>query len=99
MVRVTILAGEKVVLDFRKPDPASADYALVALDESLGPPGSTANVEAIRGLAQVVVNVTFDDVRGREGLTVPSEARTVRFVTESGLQIDATLWRIRGGHG
>lgn len=90
VVEVTILAGDQVVLQARKPEAGPGDYILEALDESLGPPGSTANAEAMRSLTQAVVNVTFEDVRARDGLVMPPDARTVRFATGGGLRIDAT---------
>jgi hypothetical protein len=96
VTRVAILKGDEIVLDARKPDPEKGDYELTYLSETVGPAGTTANGDRIRGLGGAIVTVEFQDVRQLDEVEVPADARTVRYVTRDGLQIDATLGQADG---
>jgi hypothetical protein len=94
--RIAILEGDEIVLDAEKTDPETGDYELTYLSDSIGPAGSTANDDGIRGMSGAIVSVRFQDVRPVEELEIPADARTVRYVTQDGLQIDATLGQSDG---
>ncbi len=91
VARVAILAGDEILLDAEKVDFNTADYELSYLSETVGPVGSTANDGGIRSVTQGVVSTSFDKTRPIEGVTFADDARTVRFVTRAGLQVDVTL--------
>jgi len=89
--RVTILQGETVLFDAVKVDFATGDYELVYIDPSVGPEGATARDSAVRGMSQGIISMTFIDAVPLEDVTIADDARTVRYVTQDGLSLSATL--------
>jgi hypothetical protein len=89
--RVTILEGETVLFDAVKVDFNTGDYELVYLDPAVGPENAIARDSMVRGMSQGVVSVTFLDAIPIDDVTVPGDARTVRYVTREGLSLSATL--------
>jgi hypothetical protein len=96
IARITILLGDEVVLDAEKVNFATGDYELTYLSDQIGPAGSTANDNGLRGVAQGVVSTSFEAVRLADTVTFADDARTVRFVTSSGLQLDVRLGEADG---
>lgn len=94
--RITILEGEQIVFDTEKVDVTTGDYGLKSVDAKYGAPDSEANDNAIKSLAQGVVSTTFENARPRSDMTFAPDARTVRFVTADGVQIDVKLGQIDG---
>lgn len=89
--RVTIFSGDRMLFDASKISFETGDYELDFLDEAYQRPNIEAEDNAIRNLAQAVVSTTFDDARPRETVTVPDDARTIRFQTRNGLSLGITL--------
>jgi hypothetical protein len=96
VARIAILAGDEILVDATKVDFTTGRYQLTFLAEGLAPPEATANENTFRGIPQAIVSTTFDDARPRESVTFATEARTVRFVTRTGLQLDVTLGEAGG---
>ncbi|MHA1559219.1 MAG: hypothetical protein ACTSWI_00910 [Alphaproteobacteria bacterium] len=94
--RVSIFAGETMLLDAIKVDFATGDFELEYLDPSIGPAGATAADSGIRGLSQAIVSTTFVNVQSVEDVNVADDARTVRFVTRDGLSLSITLADLEG---
>ncbi len=88
---IAILNGDRTVFEVRKTDPSTGLYELVALDDSQGPSASVANLDPIRDLASGIVNVTFEGARPLDSVDLATAARTVRFTTAAGLQLDVTV--------
>jgi hypothetical protein len=89
---ITVLRGDEVMLDVRKSAVGGAStYKFVSVSPEIAPTGVAVENQGIKSLAQAVVSVNFDDVRSREGLQVPLDARKVRFLTKGGLSLEATL--------
>ncbi len=89
--RVTIYAGATMLFDAVKIDYNTGDYELEYLDPTIGPAGSTANDSAVRGMSQAIVSTTFVNVKAASDVTVAPDARIVRYVTQDGLSLTATL--------
>lgn len=96
IARITIFLGEDMVLDAEKVDLATGDYELAYLAPSLGPAGSTANDNGLRGVGQGVVSTSFEGVRSADSVTFADDARMVRFTTTSGLQLDVKIGEADG---
>jgi hypothetical protein len=94
--RVSIFAGETMLLDAIKVDFATGDFELEYLDPSVGPAGATAADSGIRGLSQAIVSTTFINVQPVEDVNVAEDARIVRFVTQDGLSLTITLADLEG---
>ncbi len=94
--RITIFLGDQMALDAQKVDFDTGDYNLVYLDPSIGPAGSTANDNGLRGIAQGIVSTSFEGVRSAESVTFADDARLIRFTTISGLQLDVKLGEADG---
>lgn len=94
--RVSVFEGETLLLDAVKIDFATADYQLAYLDPTIGPEGATAADSSLRSLSQVIVSTTFVDVRLREEVNVPDDARMMRFITQDGLSLSITLGDVDG---
>jgi hypothetical protein len=91
MVGVEVLEGDTLLLDVEKEDPASGDYHIEAIAPGIAPETYEAADERIRTLTQAAVSVVLLDVRSREGLDVPADARTIRFTRKDGLIVAVTL--------
>lgn len=93
---VAVFAGDELLFDAEKTDFTNGIYTLRFLDPSEGPAGATALGQGIRGVTQAIVSTTFDDARPLSAVTFADDARTVRFTTRSGVQIDVKLGMIDG---
>jgi hypothetical protein len=91
VARVAVLIGDKVVFEAHKPDVSTGQYKIDQLDASVGSSDKVANDTAIHNLAAGIVNVTVRDARSINGITPGKSARTDRFVTNNGMQLDVTL--------
>ncbi len=89
--RLTILAGDAIIFDAEKVNFNTGDFDLVYLDPAIGPAGSTARDSRVRGMSQAIVSTTFLDARTIDAVTIPDDARTVRYETRDGLSLAATL--------
>ena len=79
------------MFEANKPDPKTGLYKIVHLDESVGSSDEVANNDKIHGLSAGIVNVTVQDARSLDSIKRGGEARTDRFTTSAGMQLDATL--------
>jgi len=91
VAQITLFEGETMMLDARKVAERSAEYETLSVNPGVGPEGTTVSSDALRNLTQIIVSVALDEVRARDSVTIPPDARTVRFLTWAGLQIEATL--------
>ena len=94
--RLTILAGSSMVYDAVKVNFTTGDYELAFLAPEAGPAGATADDDGIRSITQAIVTTTFDRARPLETVTFGPEARTLRFLMASGLQLDVRLGEADG---
>jgi hypothetical protein len=93
---VAIFIGDDELLAAEKVDFATADYELTYLDETIGPPETTANDAGFRSVTQGIVSTIFDQARALDTVTFGPESRTVRFTTRAGLQLDVRLGEADG---
>ncbi len=89
--RLTIFSGEEMLFDAVKVDFDTSDYELEYLDPSFGVENAIADDSGVRGMSQAIVSTTFQDARTVESVSIPEDARTVRYVTQDGLSLSATL--------
>ncbi|MGD9740506.1 MAG: hypothetical protein AB7O56_15260 [Bauldia sp.] len=89
IAQVEILRGETPILTADKID--ATEFTLAFADPAVAPAGAIANSRALRVLSQGIASTMFDAVRPVEGLTVPADARTIRFAMTSGLELSVTL--------
>lgn len=94
---IAVIEGGKTVFEAERSDPTTGTYSLVSVDAPDVPTNAEVNATAVRGLASAIVGVRAEDVRALEGLTVPETARTNRFTTVTGLQVDMTVVDAEGG--
>jgi len=95
---VTILEGDKPVLETTKTDQTTGNYEIAYLDPAVGAAGDVANSNSIRSLASGIVGLRFDDVRAIDSFAPGATARTDRFTMTSGMQLDVTLIEADGAH-
>ncbi len=88
---VAVLIGDKTVFEANKPDASTGLYKIVHLDESVGSSDMVANDTKIHNLTAGIVNVTIQDARSLDSITLGDSARTDRFTTTDGMQLDVTL--------
>lgn len=94
--RIVLSEGGVVLVDAVKQDFTTGAYAIAYIDPMLLPPGLMpdgvpADDNALRSLAQSVVGVVFEITVPRDTITVPENARTVRYETVAGYAVDVTL--------
>jgi hypothetical protein len=89
---ITILAGGKTLLDFKKTDATNGVYDIASRDPAAGvPANSVANSNTLKNLASGIVGVRAEDVRALDTVPPAENSRTNRFTTTSGLQLDVTV--------
>ncbi|MCW5697638.1 MAG: DUF4340 domain-containing protein [Bauldia sp.] len=93
---VAIYAGEELLLKADKIDFQTGDYEISYLDPSVGPEGSTAADDAVRGVTQGIVSTNFIEARPRDTVTFPEDGRRVQFTTQSGLTLIVSLGEADG---
>jgi hypothetical protein len=91
IARTTIFEGGEMMLDAAKVDFIRGDYELTYLNPALGPEGTVANDNGMRGVGQAIVTLAFDDARPRATVTIPPNGRVVRFETRRGLNLEVTM--------
>ena len=106
VARVSIAAGDTVLLTAEKVDFATADYELAFVGDQVAPANSIANDANIRSMSQGVISTTFDSARPIEELTLSDADRVVTFVTVDGLELsvrlveaDGTTWAVYRAFG
>ena len=93
---IAILAGDRMVLGFRKTDATNGVYEIVYRDPAEVAAASVANSNTLRSVASAIVGVRADDVRALASLSPAENSRTNRFTTASGLQLDVTVFEEDG---
>ncbi len=96
IAEIAIFLGEEMVLDAQKTNFDTGNYDLTYLSPDIGPTGATANNNGLRGLAQGIVSTSFESVRPADGVTFADDARTIRFMTRDGMQLDVRLGEADG---
>lgn len=94
--RIVMSDGDHLLVDAIKADFATGTYAITNIDPALLPPntpaeGIPADDNSLRSLGQAVVGVRFEDATLRTNITVPEDARIVRFETVAGVAVDVTV--------
>lgn len=93
---VAVLVGDRTVFEARKADAAAGTYEVVSLDPAEGEGENVANDNTIRSLASAIVGMRMDDARAIDSVVPGENARTNRFTTTAGLQLDVTVFDVDG---
>lgn len=93
---LAILRDGKTVFEAKKTDETNGVYELAYLDPAEGDADSVANSNSIRSTASGIVGLRAEDVRAIDSLPPGADARTDRFTTSSGLQLDVTVFSAEG---
>jgi hypothetical protein len=91
-----ILSGGKTVLEARKTGDTNGTYELTYYDPAEADADSVANSNSIRSTVSAIVGLRIDDVRAIDSVSPGDDARTDRFTTGSGLQLDVTVFAVDG---
>jgi hypothetical protein len=94
---LAILTGGKAVFEVKKTGQTNGVYEITYLDPAEAAVDSVANGNSIRSTASAIVGLRIDDVRAIGDISSGDDARTDRFTTTSGLQLDVTVFDADGG--
>lgn len=94
---IAILSGDRRVVEFRKTDATNGTYEIAYRDPAELADNDIANSNTLRSLASAIVGVRAENVRDADTLSPVENARTNRFTTTSGLQLDITVFEQDGG--
>jgi hypothetical protein len=97
VVNIAIIVGDKTIFEVKKTDLTNGVYEIVQLDPAQAAADSVANSNSLRSVASAIVGVRADDVRAVDSMTARQNERTNRFITKSGLQLDAVTFEAEGG--
>lgn len=94
---IAFYRGTTLLLEAQKTDFETGTYSVTAVAEEIGPlERVVADWDSMRAVAQAVVSVTADDVRGRDAVAIAEDARTIVFTTRDGLMLSLTLADVDG---
>jgi len=88
---IAILAGDKTLLEAKKTDATNGVYEIAYLDPAEAAAGTVANSNSLRSTASAIVGVRAADIRAADSVPLAADARTTRFTTTSGLQLDVMV--------